>query len=69
MGPPLPGVELRLAEDGEVLVRGAIVMRGYRNQPEQTAETIDADGWLHTGDIGDARRGRVPDASSTARRS
>jgi long-subunit acyl-CoA synthetase (AMP-forming) len=52
VGPPLPGIELRLAEDGEVLVRGGIVMPGYRNQPERTAETIDADGWLHSGDIG-----------------
>ncbi len=52
VGPPLPGVELRLADDDEVLVRGEIVMAGYRNQPEKTAETIDADGWLHTGDIG-----------------
>jgi long-chain acyl-CoA synthetase len=52
VGPPLPGIELRLAEDGEVLVRGGIVMPGYRNQPDRTAETIDADGWLHSGDIG-----------------
>ena len=52
VGPPLPGVEIRLADDGEVLVRGDIVMAGYRNQPQKTAETIDADGWLQTGDIG-----------------
>ncbi len=53
VGPPMPGVELKLAEDGEVLVRGDANMPGYRNMPEKTAETIDAEGWLHTGDIGE----------------
>jgi long-chain acyl-CoA synthetase len=53
VGPPLPGVELKLAGDGEVLVRGDANMPGYRNMPEKTAETIDDEGWLHTGDIGE----------------
>jgi long-chain acyl-CoA synthetase len=51
VGPATPGVELRLADDGELLVRGGVVMAGYRNLPDKTAEAIDADGWLHTGDI------------------
>ena len=48
-----PGIEIKLAEDGEVLIRGDVVMQGYRNQPDKTAETIDSDGWLATGDIGE----------------
>ena len=53
VGPPLPGVEIRLAEDGEVQVKGDLIMKGYRNLPDKTAETIDDEGWLSTGDIGE----------------
>jgi long-chain acyl-CoA synthetase len=51
VGVPAPGVEVKLAADGELLVRGACVMRGYRNQPERTAESLGSDGWLATGDV------------------
>jgi long-subunit acyl-CoA synthetase (AMP-forming) len=53
VGPPLPGVEVKLADDGEVMVRGGIVMKGYRNMPERTAEAFTEDGWLLSGDIGE----------------
>ena len=59
VGPPTPGVEAKLAEDGELLVRSDVVMTGYRNLPDRTAEALDADGWLHTGDIAHDRRGRL----------
>jgi len=51
IGTALPGVELRLAPDGELQIRGGLVMRGYYKDPDRTAETIDRDGWLSTGDI------------------
>ena len=51
VGKAIPGVQLRLAGDGELLLRGPIVMKGYRNDPARTAEAIDPDGWLHSGDL------------------
>lgn len=51
VGKPIRGIEVKLAEDGELLVRGPVVMNGYRKRPDKTAETIDPDGWLATGDI------------------
>jgi long-subunit acyl-CoA synthetase (AMP-forming) len=53
VGPPTPGIELRLEDDGEVLVKADCVMPGYRNLPEKNDETFTEDGWLRTGDIGE----------------
>jgi long-chain acyl-CoA synthetase len=52
VGEPVPGIEVRLAADGEILTRGPHVFKGYFKDPALTAQTVDADGWLHTGDVG-----------------
>lgn len=59
VGRPLPGIKVRIAENGEILLHSASVMSGYWKRPEETTEAIDEEGWLHTGDVGELRDGRL----------
>jgi long-chain acyl-CoA synthetase len=59
VGPPLPGVEVKFGPNGELFARGGNIMLGYWRNPEATRASVDAEGWLHTGDIAEMREGRI----------